>query len=622
MRFKSIYIYVCLFTFFAITFHLGAGGGSAPKLVFKSWKAGQSPSVTGPYVAGQTTEEELSFLTNEETKCKLQVTVGYAANQPANAYQLNAYEFKIGAKVLLPGLSAEEQKKHTFTFPAQAKQQVAAGATSFGFSGDGTLTKHWGPSTQKRHHCSNYARFPKYNPQKSQQKGRALAINVTFIGYYGTDPNNPQKLQINLPLTQYERDQMRQEYLDHIMIARTNKPKTYQKYGDVSVPSRSEFSTADGYSDAHAHSLMINKNLATKKLHWAQACDKYVGEVLEKEHRIENLHKTGGYRNAHHHVYHVSQGPSSDTAFLSAHQYGRALDVRTVDMDNDGTLENTRATNWEDSEDMADAARQYAAAGYRRWDYNDGHVHAQWGGNSTSSQRVSKAPEEEENDESPPPMGQVDPPETITYACSVHSGAASEASSHQSGTYACGVHSGYLCQASSDHGTTISGWGGSFYECQPHQTFACGHTDLTANSYTHRSETCPFDSYAQACSSGSYYACQSHTHDYPNRIDGACGHTYTVAQRSSHELQASCSETNANGDSCTVTSFYACQTHTHVYPVRATCANGHSYDPDISTENNRHRTRTCRWCSQTWQKCVSGAPQCLVKTKRNCWAIE
>ena len=130
----------------------------------------------------------------------------------------------------------------------------------------------------------------------------------------------------------------------------------------------------------------------------------------------------------------------------------------------------------------------------------------------------------------------------------------------------------YACQTGSTHATQITGYSGTFYECQPHQTFACGHTDLMSNSYTHRSETCPLDSNGQACSSGSYYACQSHTHVYP--------------------------------------------------APSATCANGHTYDPSNSTENNRHRTRTCRWCSQTWQRCTSGAPTCLVKTSRSCWAIE
>jgi len=45
------------------------------------------------------------------------------------------------------------------------------------------------------------------------QKGRSLKIDVTFVGYYGTDSNNEQKVEMPLALAQDEIDQMRQEYL-------------------------------------------------------------------------------------------------------------------------------------------------------------------------------------------------------------------------------------------------------------------------------------------------------------------------------------------------------------------------------------------------------------------------
>ncbi len=233
--------------------------------------------------------------------------------------------------------------------------------------------------------------------------------------------------------------------------------------------------------------------------------------------------------------------------------------------------------------------------------------------------------EDENDDTTTTPTPAPSTPGSSTHPCGIH--ATSVSGDHSQITPPCGDPSHativlYACQTGSTHATQITGYSGTFYECQPHTTFACGHTDLMSNSYTHRSETCPLDGYGQACSSGSYYACQSHTHDYPTPITGPCGHIYGTHERSSHARQASCTQTNANGDSCTVTGFYACQTHTHVFPVRATCANGHTYDPSNSTENNRHRTRTCRWCSQTWEKCTSGAPTCLVKTSRRCWAIE
>ena len=94
----------------------------------------------------------------------------------------------------------------------------------------------------------------------------------------------------------------------------------------------------------------------------------------------------------------------------------------------------------------------------------------------------------------------------ITYTCGVHSGSPIDASNHEWGTAPCGdaTHVGYLCQ-------------------------------IIASDHEWIYESCP--------SGHAHYEC-----DYSN-----------------HSLQASCSETNANGDTCTVTNFYACETHTHQY---------------------------------------------------------
>ncbi len=150
----------------------------------------------------------------------------------------------------------------------------------------------------------------------------------------------------------------------------------------------------------------------------------------------------------------------------------------------------------------------------------------------------------------------------------------------------------------------------------------------------------------------------------------ACGvHESSVS--GDHSLQASCSETNSNGDRCTVSSFYACQSHTHQYPAPkkpdppkpkvvcpadswtkcggtvshaatcqaghtyytcnpsavsahsrhkkpvpksdVVCSSGHRYDPESDFAVNKHRVRTCRFsaCGQTWQRCVDvSAPIC------------
>ena len=123
-----------------------------------------------------------------------------------------------------------------------------------------------------------------------------------------------------------------------------------------------------------------------------------------------------------------------------------------------------------------------------------------------------------------------------------------------------------------------------------------------------------------------------------------------------HSLQASCSSTDSNGNSCTVTSFYACDNHTHVYPAppppppppnlvecahsncsemvssrtshRAQCGSGqHYYWPGCPNNtkwwhrDSTHELKSCirSGCSNTWRSCQSHHhPYCSVLTKRRC----
>ncbi len=141
----------------------------------------------------------------------------------------------------------------------------------------------------------------------------------------------------------------------------------------------------------------------------------------------------------------------------------------------------------------------------------------------------------------------------ITFACGVHTGiAASEASNHEWGTAPCGddTHIGYLCQINdSDHEWV----------------------------------------YASCPSLHAHYEC-----------DG-----------SDHSFQASCSETNANGDSCTGTSFYACQSHTHQYPAPTVACGARSWTNCTAqvNSNNEHHVTSCSNCSRPYWSCnlVHGA---------------
>ncbi|MDE0637907.1 MAG: hypothetical protein OXI43_18870 [Candidatus Poribacteria bacterium] len=99
-------------------------------------------------------------------------------------------------------------------------------------------------------------------------------------------------------------------------------------------------------------------------------------------------------------------------------------------------------------------------------------------------------------------------------------------------------------------------------------------------------------------------------------ITYACGvHSGHPSEASSHAMQASCSLSNNWMQTCTVTNFYACQTHTCVFPTvpcgnasctqsvafreehRRWCINANKYWSCSTTQpmdpNEYHRTRTC-----------------------------
>ena len=140
------------------------------------------------------------------------------------------------------------------------------------------------------------------------------------------------------------------------------------------------------------------------------------------------------------------------------------------------------------------------------------------------------------------------------------SGSTSENTPSPSPTYhACGVH---LTSVSGSHVAASCGTSGHY---------VCDGKD---HSYV----SCPKDSNNQACSYGSYYQCSPHTHAYPS-VDNT----------------PNCSDCTDGCSSC-----------------QATCASGHTYDPNNNVQYNSHRTRTCGFseCGQTWQGCGSGAPIC------------
>ena len=139
-----------------------------------------------------------------------------------------------------------------------------------------------------------------------------------------------------------------------------------------------------------------------------------------------------------------------------------------------------------------------------------------------------------------------------------------------------------------------------------------------------------------------YVDSQGNTVD-PSSVTRDCGHLLSAS--GDHSKQASCSVTNSNGQRCTVTNFYACQSHTHTYPnarflplltVRQRCQSaslgytcskgGYTTGRDTHTSTCRlwhrywdcdpaaveqHKVRTCVRCSNTYQNCDGGRNPCI-----------
>ncbi len=178
-----------------------------------------------------------------------------------------------------------------------------------------------------------------------------------------------------------------------------------------------------------------------------------------------------------------------------------------------------------------------------------------------------------------------------------------------------------------------NGWGGTtrcsyyYYTCQTSNACpnANNHVTGSGSDAAHNpSDSTP--SPPTTPSTPSYHACGVHE-DWQSgdHSAAACGVSTHIACDGLNHQQVQCTSTNANGDQCTHT-YWACKhpaggsSHNHVYPAPpepdpepegATCANGHSYDPNNPLEANAHRTRTCRYsrCGNSWPEC-SNNPLC------------
>ena len=121
-------------------------------------------------------------------------------------------------------------------------------------------------------------------------------------------------------------------------------------------------------------------------------------------------------------------------------------------------------------------------------------------------------------------------------------------------------------------------------------------TDSTPNCpdcTTHCSSRCSCTNSGTCGGTVSYHACG----DHETSVSG------------DHSLQASCSSTDSNGNSCTVTNFYACDNHSHVYPVPSIVACGGASWTGCSGASSRteHHVSLCSNCGNGYWTCSQWA---------------
>ena len=218
------------------------------------------------------------------------------------------------------------------------------------------------------------------------------------------------------------------------------------------------------------------------------------------------------------------------------------------------------------------------------------HAHT-YGSTSTSSVNNDNG----DDTENVPSAPSAPPPPSVSYEpCGIHT------------TGTTGSHSWVTCPTNSSGQNCSSG---GYYACQSHRHSyptttthePCGiHT--TGTSGSHSWVTCPTNSSGQNCSSGGYYACQSHRHSYPTTTTHEpCG-IHTTGTSGSHSW-VTC-PTNSSGQNCSSGGYYACQSHTHSYPSPPSVSY-HICGIHTTNIGGSHRWVTCP-TNSSGQNCSSG----------------
>ena len=274
---------------------------------------------------GHTSKEQKSFITSTEEVCYFTASVVYNGNQGDSVSPIDPSKVTWSVDNLSHGMSVDGALKGNWSGDSHPSKLAAS--TSFNVVGKLTVPKHNGTSQS---HC------PNYSGTSTPLNGRADKLMTFTIKFTAKTEDGQDITPVALVLKQDEKDEMRQEYMD---MARLTTIRKGQVDGNVlRVPSRSELDSDanSDYDDGH-YSFMMDKGLAEKEKKWEAALKTYAETDLERKNVAAfDLKETGGYRNPHHHYYHVPGGYNSPRGW---HQFGLALDVRgtVIDMNGDGT---------------------------------------------------------------------------------------------------------------------------------------------------------------------------------------------------------------------------------------------------------------------------------------------
>ncbi|MDE0426703.1 MAG: hypothetical protein OXN25_17775, partial [Candidatus Poribacteria bacterium] len=587
-----IFLFLCVFVFpvfSAVKTDSGSGSMGKPSVKFKSWQVGRSPKGTDT-----NSDEQKSFITSTEEVCYFTASVGYDGNQGDSVSPIDPS--KVTWEIV-------EKPSHGMALDGELQENWSGAkhpskldpSTSFNVVGKLKVPRHKGTS---KSHC------PNYGGTSTPLNGREDKPMTFTIKFSAKTEDGQDITPVSLVFIQDEKDEMRQEYMD--MARKTTTRKGSVDGNVLRVPSRSELGSQNTYDDGHYSYMMGRTILPKKHTDWTAAYKKHAKTVFGNT-GLSDLVETGGYRNPHHHYYHVPNGSGSPRGW---HQFGLALDVRGKDIDID---KDNKEGTLEDRDEIAIAAKKYAGASWTKHTYSDGHVHAQWEWEGSNKERASTL---SSGKFSLPAQGTDKPlvvekkEEKKLLGCG-----------HPEGTPGnhrkmyCGFCSAplYACDKSSSHGpvkcpknsrgetcTVDEGW---MIACKAHDCKYPSDTPKEAPPHAHSSVV---GHTPHADDTLHIHWLGFHEHDgYPS-------HSHSTGVWHRHSTSTDSDTADDSDDDTTDVPRRIPSTETPPTETRptATCSAGHTYNSDRSAAVSRHRDRTCTRCSLTYQNCTNHGTAC------------